>query len=47
MVLTFTPAGIGSFFEETLERAQNDVLQQPDNVNEVAARFLAAAPCPV
>ena len=44
MVLTFTPAGIEGFFEETLERAQNGVLQQPDNVNEVAARLLAAAP---
>jgi quercetin dioxygenase-like cupin family protein len=44
MVITFTPAGIERFFEETLERAQNGVLQPPDNVNEVAARFLAAAP---
>ena len=44
MVLTFTPAGIERFFEETLETAQNGVLQPPDNVNEVAVRFLAAAP---
>jgi quercetin dioxygenase-like cupin family protein len=44
MVVTFTPAGIERFFEETLEHAENDVLQPPDNVNEVAARFLAAAP---
>jgi quercetin dioxygenase-like cupin family protein len=46
MVLTFTPAGIERWFEETLERAPNDVgdADVPDNVDEVAARYVAAAP---
>jgi hypothetical protein len=30
MVLTFTPAGIERFFEETLERAPNGVRDAPD-----------------
>ena len=40
LVLTFTPAGIEHWFEETLERAPNDVRDEdvPDNVDEVAAR---------
>jgi len=42
-VLTFTPAGIDKYFEETLEPAPEGVLQPPDNVNEVAARFAEAA----
>jgi quercetin dioxygenase-like cupin family protein len=44
LVLTFTPAGIEKFFEETLEPAQKGVLQPPDNMSEVAARFAEAAP---
>jgi quercetin dioxygenase-like cupin family protein len=44
MILTFTPAGIGKFFEETLERALDPTLPPPDNVEEVAARYAAAAP---
>jgi quercetin dioxygenase-like cupin family protein len=44
MVLTFTPAGIERFFEETLEPAPSDALQPPDNVDAVAARYVAAAP---
>ena len=46
MVLTFTPAGIDRWFEETLERAPNDasVADVPDNVAEVAARYAATAP---
>ena len=46
MVLTFTPAGIERWFEETLERAPNDVRAEdvPDNLEEVAARYVAAAP---
>jgi len=44
MVLTFTPAGIERFFEETLERAPNGAHEAPDNVDEVAARYVAAAP---
>src|SRR5262249_54128969 len=44
MILTFTPAGIERFFEETLERALDVTQAPPDNVDEVAARFVAAAP---
>lgn len=46
LVLTFTPAGIESWFEETLEPAPNEVRPEdvPDNIEEVAARYVAAAP---
>ena len=44
MVLTLTPAGIERFFEETLESAPNEVVEIPDNVAEVSARYVAAAP---
>ena len=45
MVLTFTPAGIERWFEETLERAPNDARAEdvPDNLEEVAARYVATA----
>jgi quercetin dioxygenase-like cupin family protein len=44
LILTFTPAGIEKFFEETLERALDPTQAPPDNVDEVAARYAAAAP---
>jgi quercetin dioxygenase-like cupin family protein len=46
LLLTFTPAGLEHWFEETLERAPNVVTPEdvPDNVEEVAARYVAAAP---
>lgn len=45
MILTFTPAGIEHFFLETLERAQSMAQAPPtDNVEEVGARYAAAAP---
>ena len=44
MVLTFTPAGIEKFFEETLEVADDLTGPVPDNVAEVSARYAAAAP---
>ena len=44
MILTFTPAGIEGFFEETLERALSIDQTPPDNLEEVAARYVAAAP---
>jgi quercetin dioxygenase-like cupin family protein len=44
LILTFTPAGIERFFGETLERAPNGVQDPPDNIEEVAARYVAAAP---
>jgi quercetin dioxygenase-like cupin family protein len=44
MILTFTPAGIEKFFEETLERALDPTAAPPQNVDEVAARYAAAAP---
>jgi quercetin dioxygenase-like cupin family protein len=44
LILTFTPAGIEKFFEETLERAEDPGQPVPDNIDEVAARYVAAAP---
>ena len=44
MILTFTPAGMERFFEETLEPAPADATDAPDNIDEVAARYVAAAP---
>lgn len=44
MILTFTPAGIERFFEETLERAYDLSLDPPDNIDEVSARYAEAAP---
>jgi hypothetical protein len=44
LILTFTPAGIEKFFEETLERAKDPEQAPPDNLDEVAARYAEAAP---
>jgi quercetin dioxygenase-like cupin family protein len=44
MILTFTPAGMERFFEETLEPAPAGATDAPDNVDEVAARYVEAAP---
>jgi quercetin dioxygenase-like cupin family protein len=44
MILTFTPAGIEKFFEETLERAYDLTQPCPDTVAEVGARYAEAAP---
>jgi quercetin dioxygenase-like cupin family protein len=44
LILTFTPAGIEHFFEETLERAHDPSRIPVDNVDEIAARYAAAAP---
>lgn len=44
LILTFTPAGMERFFEETLERALDPSAPVPANVDEVAARYVAAAP---
>jgi quercetin dioxygenase-like cupin family protein len=46
LVLTFAPAGIERWFEETLEQAPNDAQAEdvPDNIEEVAARYVATAP---
>ena len=44
MILTFTPAGIEKFFEETLERALDLTQDPPDNIDEVGARYAEAAP---
>ena len=44
LILTFTPAGIEKFFEETLERALDPGRPVPDNIDEVAARYVVAAP---
>ena len=45
LVLTLTPSGIERWFEAILERAPNDITAEdvPDNVEEVAARYVATA----
>jgi quercetin dioxygenase-like cupin family protein len=44
MILTFSPANMEHFFEETLERALGPDQTVVDNIDEVAARYVAAAP---
>jgi quercetin dioxygenase-like cupin family protein len=44
IILTFTPAGIEGFFEDTLEPALDPTQAPPDNIEEVTARYAAAAP---
>jgi quercetin dioxygenase-like cupin family protein len=44
LILTFTPAGMEHFFLETLEPAPAGATEAPDNVEEVAARYVEAAP---
>ena len=44
MILTFTPANMEHFFMETLERAEDPTGQPPDNLDEVTARYVEAAP---
>lgn len=45
LVLTFTPAGIDRWFAEILDAAPNEIGAEdvPDNVEEVAARYVATA----
>jgi quercetin dioxygenase-like cupin family protein len=44
MIVTFTPAGLETFFEETLEPQLDATAPIPDNVDAVAARYAEAAP---
>lgn len=44
LIVSVYPAGLEHFFEETLERAEDPTQAPPDNVEEVGARYLAAAP---
>jgi hypothetical protein len=44
LILTFSPAGIEKFFEETLDRAEDAGQAPPDNLEEIAARYVEAAP---
>ncbi len=44
MILTFTPAGMEHFFEETLERALDPSQAAVGDIDEVGARYAAAAP---
>jgi quercetin dioxygenase-like cupin family protein len=43
VVVTFTPAGLEGFFEETLDSAPSGSQDVPDNVEDVSARYEAAA----
>ena len=44
MIVTFTPAGIEKFFDETLDPLLDPTAPLPDNVDAIAARYAAAAP---
>ncbi|HEY4450344.1 MAG TPA: cupin domain-containing protein [Solirubrobacteraceae bacterium] len=44
MIITFSPAGIEKFFEETLDPALDPTHEPPNNIEELGARFAAAAP---
>jgi quercetin dioxygenase-like cupin family protein len=44
IILTFTPAGIDKFFLETLEVATDPNAMPPDNMDQVVARYIEAAP---
>ena len=44
MIVTFSPAGIEHFFEETLDPAVDPTQDPPDNIEELVVRFAAAAP---
>ena len=44
MILTFTPAGIEAFFEETLHRMLDPQRPPAETIDDVAARYAAAAP---
>jgi quercetin dioxygenase-like cupin family protein len=44
LILTFTPAGIERFFEETLQRAFDPTLDPPEDPATVGARYAAAGP---
>ncbi len=44
LILTFTPANIEHFFEETLERALDPTQAPPEPPEAVAARYAVAAP---
>jgi mannose-6-phosphate isomerase-like protein (cupin superfamily) len=44
MIVTFSPAGIEHFFQETLDPALDPSQDPPDNIQELVARFAGAAP---
>jgi hypothetical protein len=44
MILTFTPAGMEHFFLETLDPAPNGATEVPAGNDDVAARYVEAAP---
>jgi quercetin dioxygenase-like cupin family protein len=44
LLITFTPGGLENFFFDTLERATSMDQTPPDNLDEVVARYLEAAP---
>jgi hypothetical protein len=44
MILSFSPANIERFFAETLERELDGTEVAIDNIDDVAARYVAAAP---
>ena len=44
MIVTFTPAGMGRFFEETLQPVLDAAQDPPGDMDAIVARFVEAAP---
>jgi hypothetical protein len=44
MILTFTPAGMERFFEETLQPVLDAAQDPPEDIDAIVARYLEAAP---
>jgi hypothetical protein len=44
MILTFTPAGIERFFEETLQPVLDATQDAPKDIDAIVARYVEAAP---
>jgi oxalate decarboxylase/phosphoglucose isomerase-like protein (cupin superfamily) len=44
LLLIFSPGGIERFFEETLDRVEDRTADPPNNMEEVVARYVEAAP---
>ena len=44
LIISFSPAGIEKFFEASLERAEDPTQAPPNNLDEIVARYVEAAP---
>jgi quercetin dioxygenase-like cupin family protein len=44
LLITFSPSGMEHFFLETLEQVEDRNVPQPENMDDVVARYVEAAP---